>query len=580
MCGILGGSKQEWDYESGIASMAHRGPDGSWIEVDQNFVMAFARLSIMDLSVRAMQPMFSKDRQVCLCFNGEIYGFQSLKKILERKYIFQTTSDTEVILNAYLEYGDSFTEKIDGMFAIAIFDKRHRQIKLFRDRAGIKPLYYFYNGFDFAFASELKGLEHACNTVRWELDQTALYDYLVHQYIPDPKSIYKNVYKLPPASKLVYDLTSHRILGIERYWRLKVNETFERKRDPLVIEEHLRYLLRKSVKEQMIADVPVGTYLSGGIDSSIITFEASRLKQDIRTFTMGFKEKPYDESSYAELLIRKYGIQAKTKILDRSQVKACRGRMKEWYDEPFSDTSAYPTYLVSKMAKDEVTAVLTGDGGDELFGGYERYRMFLQKKSMIRSRGGEAAMRFMVAAGLLSEEEFQVKYQSKFHYYATLMGKPKDQYLREAAKRLGISRDYDPYWLLRRHYNKDLPPLTRVKYLDFKTYLPGDILTKVDRTSMAVSLEARVPFLSREIIEFAFSLSQEECCPAGVLKGVVKNAYKDRIPDEILYRKKRGFSLPPDYLRAGGSPQILYERILKKEWPGLWQTYFSGANGK
>lgn len=575
MCGILGGSKREWDYEAGIAALAHRGPDGSRVEADHNFSIAFARLSIMDLSARAMQPMFSEDRKVCLCFNGEIYGFRSLKKELESKYTFRTTSDTEVLLHAYLEYGDSFTEKIDGMFAVAIYDKRCRQVKLFRDRAGIKPLYYYYDGVDFAFASELKALKRACNTVRLEVDPTALYDYFVYQYIPEPKSIYKNVYKLPPASKLVFDLTTHQILGTERYWRLKVNDSFGRKRESRVIEDHLRYLVSKSVKEQMVADVVVGTYLSGGIDSSIITFEASRLKQDIRTFTMGFKEKTYDESSYAEILIQKYGIQAKTEILDRSQVEVYKGRMRGWYDEPFSDTSAYPTYLISQLARDEVTVVLTGDGGDELFGGYERYRLFGQNQSKMRMLGLEAGARLMAEAGLIPDDTFQTKYMSKFHYYAFLMGKPKDQYLRTVAKRLGIPRDYDSYWHFRKYYNKDLPPLTRARYLDFKTYLPGDILTKVDRTSMAVSLEARVPFLSREIIEFAFSLSQEECCPDGILKGVVKAAYKQLIPDQILYRKKRGFSLPPNYLRHGERQMVRHEEILQQEWPKLWQSYLS-----
>lgn len=573
MCGILGGNRVEWDYEKGIEEIKHRGPDGQKVIRFEKFAMAFARLSIMDLSEKAMQPMQSSDNQISLIFNGEIYGFQDLRTTLKKKYVFQTTSDTEVILNAYLEYGDSFINKIDGMFAIVIYDRRVEKVKLFRDRAGIKPLYYYFDGVNFAFASEIKALEATCKDIKFEIDNTALYDYLFYQYIPDPKTMYKNMYKLLPAHTLVFDIIKLRIITLERYWKLKVNTSVDRKRKREDINEAVRYLIAKSVKEQMVADVPVGTYLSGGIDSSIITLECSKIRPDIRTFTIGFHEKQYDESKYADLLINKYHINSKKQILDKRYVEQIKGSMASWYDEPFADTSAYPTYVVSELAKKEVTVVLTGDGSDELFGGYRRYSDFSRKirEYPKRSQTLEKMAEYALHKGLIAEELFEKKCLSNMTLCARTLAIASPYRFREFHSKWNIPKDYDPYWYLKKYYKKDIPPITRMRYLDFKTYLPSDILTKVDRTSMAVSLESRVPFLSRDLIEFAFSLSQEECCPKDNLKGILKNAYRGDIPCEILDRVKRGFSVPPNYLLHEKKEVSSYAGVLKNEWPELWR---------
>ena len=281
MCGILGGNVKKWDYQKGIEAIKHRGPDNQKIMEFNLCTLAFARLSIMDLSDRAMQPLVSADNNVVILFNGEIYGFRELKRELEKKYFFRTSSDTEVILYAYIEYGDKFIDLIDGMYAIAIYDRRIEQVKLYRDRYGIKPLYYMQQGESFAFASELKAILSASDDKScFKIDNTAVYDFLAYQYIPEPKSLYKNIYKLEPATFLFYDLYNKKIIKKGKYWKLRVNTKKHGNKNKQDILEHIRYLIHKSVARQMIADVPVGTFLSGGVDSSIISYECrSRLRR-------------------------------------------------------------------------------------------------------------------------------------------------------------------------------------------------------------------------------------------------------------------------------------------------------------
>ena len=558
MCGILGGTIRNWDYEKGIKSIRHRGPDDERVETVDGIALAFVRLAVQDLTAAGMQPMQSEDGQVFLMFNGEIYGYEAVRNELKRKYVFHGNSDTEVILNAYLEWGNSFIEKIDGMFAIAIYDRRNREIKLFRDRAGIKPLYYYISEEGIAFASELKALENAGKNNSWKIDETAIYDFLFYQYIPDPKTMYRQVRKLKPGYKLTYHLDTGRT-DIDRYWRLKVNTTAERRRKREDVAEELRYLIRRSVKNHLIADVPTGTFLSGGIDSSIITYEAAKAAPEIHAFSIGFTEKEFDESEIAERFCLEKNIALKKKVLQVSDIAKIRNRMREWYDEPFADTSAYPTFLVSEFARKEVTVVLTGDGGDELFGGYGRYLSFLDFYKKQKGSGRKENLFFWhkkrgsnelaaIRRGLgMTEREFYWEYERKWK----------------------IRRDYNPYDHLLQYDMPDLPPFTRMRYLDFKTYLPGDILTKVDRVSMAVSLEARVPFLSKEVVEFAFSLSEEECNYGEVLKACLKDAYGGIIPDEILHGIKKGFGIPTNYLWREKKAVSLYAGVLEEHWKEL-----------
>lgn len=358
------------DYQSGIKCMQHRGPDGIRITSMEGFTLAFARLAIMDLSDNGMQPMFSHDGQVGIVFNGEIYGYQKLRNnLIGKGYQFRSTSDTEVVLNAYLEWGENFVTRVDGMYGMAIYDKRDSTIRLFRDRVGIKPLYYYYDGIHFGFASELKGILKMCNTICLEIDNTAVYDYLNYLYIPDPKTYYKNVYKLLAGHQLVFDLKSKRIIKDSSYWQLRINQHqgVQRKQNDLI--EELRFLIKESVEEQMIADVPVGTFLSGGVDSSIVTYEGYRINPELETFSIGFTDKMYNELRYAEQIAKQYHMRMNSQVFNYDIFKRYYHEMKKWYDEPFGDTSAFPTYLVSQIARNKVTTVLTGDGGDEVFGG-------------------------------------------------------------------------------------------------------------------------------------------------------------------------------------------------------------------
>lgn len=561
MCGILGGNHSQWDYNRGIECMEHRGPDGMRISPLGDFTLAFSRLAIMDLSDHGMQPMFSADNQVVIVFNGEIYGYQKLRESLIHKgYYFRSTSDTEVVLNAYLEWGEKFITKIDGMFGMAIYDKRDGTVKLFRDRVGIKPLYYYYDGTNFGFASELKGIMNMCSTVTFNIDNTAVYDYLHYLYIPEPKTYYKNVYKLLPGHRMVFDIKSRRIVKDSSYWKLKVNECQGKQRKQCDLIEELRCLIKESVEEQMIADVPVGTFLSGGVDSSIVTYEGHMVNPLLETFSMGFADSRYDELQYACELSEKYQIRMNSHIFNRGIFKEYYDRLRSWYDEPFADTSAFPTYLVSAMAKKKVTVVLTGDGGDEVFGGYWRQKAMRDKE---KENGPDHLLVSAVYDRYKKNNGKDYYWLDDLTFLSRMYGWQPSTGDKELRKILGIDKHYDSKWFLRKYYFKDLPPMTRVQYMELKTYLPGDILTKVDRVSMAVSLETRVPLLSRKLVEFSFSLSEEDRCPGGEQKGLLKKAYEEEIGRNILYRRKMGFSMPEKYFVSNQSPQ---EQILKELW--------------
>lgn len=569
MCGILGGNIKKWDWEKGIETIKHRGPDGKRVMHFDVCTLGFARLAIMDLSERAMQPFLSPDGNVAIVFNGEIYGFQKLKNVLKRKYDFRTTSDTEVILYAYMEYGDDFIELIDGMFAIAIYDRRIEQIKLYRDRYGIKPLYYFYKETQFAFSSELKGLIAACNNYNFEVDNTAIYDYLAYQYIPEPKSMYRDVYKLEPASCLFYDLRKHKIVRKGNYWHLHVNTKAHGKRKRQEVLDDIRELIKQSVSKQIIADVAVGTFLSGGVDSSIISYECNQLNPSIETFSIGFKEKIADESGYAKRVANFCNLNNKTKILSMNDVSMIKGILKKLYDEPFADTSAYPTYILSEFARKNVKVILTGDGGDELFGGYDRYKLFFERRQHkhINHMSLERVMIKLAGENQYLRKKLSDLFESELSTFSKYMGVFDEWKLDSWRKFLKIDKDYDVKWYLRKYYHEELPRMTRMRYLDFKTYLPSDILTKVDRTSMSVSLETRIPFLDRELVEYVFSLADDECYYDGELKTLLKYAYKDVFPEDILFRKKMGFSIPHHYIVQFGDS--LHAAILKQEWKSV-----------
>lgn len=570
MCGILGGNKCNWNYEEALNVLRHRGPDGKHLLRINDFFLGFVRLSIIDLNEHAMQPMVSEDGRYIIVFNGEIYDYKKIRKELKnRGYIFKTESDTEVLLYSFIEWKEKVVDHIDGIFAFAILDIESEQVYLFRDRCGVKPLYYFHQGDDFAFASELKGIEALCTDITFKLDNTALYDYHTYLYIPAPKTMYKNVYKLPPAHYLIFDIKNSKIIKKEKYWKLRVNTSEGKVLSKIRFEEkkeELRFHIDEAVKRQVVADVPVGVFFSGGVDSSIIASVASSHINNINAYTIGFKDKRYDESIYARKMAEIIRIKYNEKIFSKKEYDDLYSILKELYDEPYADTSAYPTYLLSKFAKEDVTVALTGDGGDELFGGYNRclyVRNVFANKKISNRKISELYLNYRKYLGIgeFLKENYvleEVAILSQCYQYKKTFNRD------DIRKKYNISKDYDDFWYIRKYYHKELPIFTRMRYLDFMTYLNGDILTKVDRASMANSLEARVPFLDKEVIEFAFSLTQETCNPSGQLKGILKSAYEKDIPRNKLDRKKQGFSIPFSYENGEKSPQeIIMEDIWK-----------------
>ncbi len=573
MCGILGGNIKKWNYQEGIQRISHRGPDGQKVIEYDDCTLAFTRLAIMDLSTRAMQPLESPDKNVVILFNGEIYGFNKLRNQLQQKYHFMTTSDTEVILYAYMEYGDAFIDYIDGMFAIAIYDKREGFLKLYRDRYGIKPLYYLYKNREFAFASELKAFIAANGgDDGFTIDKTAIYDYLAYQYIPEPKSLYQDIYKLEPATYLHYDLKRKKVVKKGKYWNLRINTKAHGNKKKADVLDDIRQLVYNSVKKQMIADVPVGVFLSGGVDSSVISYECSRINPNVDSFSIGFENRGYDESDYAKKIADICNIPNTLQVVSANDISDMRGILVDMFDEPFGDTTAYPTYLVSKLARKKVKVVLTGDGGDEIFGGYERYRWFIDgcKERLSCGEKMETLLKQSCFAGTLFKENFIRKFESDLSAYSRRMGFFEQNTYKGWRKRLHIDEEYDSKWFLRKYYHKELPVMTRMRYLDFKTYLPGDVLAKTDRAAMRVSLEARVPFLDRDLVEYVFSLAQDEYFYGNELKTILKKAYEDVLPGDILYRRKQGFAVPGNYISAGNCTS--FERLLKSEWKNLYEV--------
>ena len=544
MCGILGGNKCTWRYQAALDSIKHRGPDGQRLLRIKELTMGFVRLSIVDLNESAMQPMMSADEKYVITFNGEIYDYKQTRKLLESLgYRFITQSDTEVLLYAFIEWKEEVVDHIEGIFAFSIYDVDQELVYLFRDRVGVKPIYYYYKGDEFAFSSELKAIELLLNK-DLEIDKTALYDYFNYLCIPEPKTMYKNVKRLEPASFIIYSTKENKIIKNTRYWTPIVNTnegnhpSEEKLREKINV---LQSLVNKSVSKQLVADVPVGTFFSGGVDSSIVTLTAIQYKKDILSYGIAFTDELYDESKYIKCVGNHIGANYKIEFFEQKDFQKLKRELSSSFDEPFADISFYPTFFVSNVAQKDVKVVLTGDGGDELFGGYTRY--FKQYKTSSPQSICNSIIRKMVNKNYCDE-----LYELIPEY---LYGEKIDYY--KLRKKLGIPLDYDDAWCYRRYYEKDLPPITRMRYMDFMTYLPNDILTKVDRMSMLTSLEARVPLLDKDIVEFAFSLTQNECNPKNKSKGLFRLAYSEYIPDEMFERPKAGFMMPHRYMKSYGN---------------------------
>lgn len=581
MCGIFGFSDFKLpDLEKArdaLSTLRHRGPD-QWNDYfNQHIYLGHRRLSILDLSENGKQPMVSSNAAVVLTVNGEIYNFQQLRKELESDFVFKSTCDSEVLLHGYVAWGfRGLLERIDGMYAIALFDKVKNKIFLARDRVGIKPLFYSIRGKQILWASELKAIERYIGNSDLEIDYTALYDFFTYQYIPAPKSLYKDVFKLQPAEYIEFDVSTSECSKFI-YWEVP---TEERKIQASQAEQEVYDLLEESVREQMMSDVPIGFFLSGGMDSSAVVAIATHAKADVNTFTIGFDQDPNDETVYAKKVASYFRTKHIERILDGATTAKLFPKIKEWYDEPFGDISCFPTFLVSKIAKEKATVVLTGDGGDEIFGGYKWYKVFsiisrfnLRYLSFAKNILSPFILRNDKLGSIFKRIEWLLI--NEMELYVRLMGGLLKSEKRDLRKAWGISEEYDDYWYYRKYYRKDLSTIKRLQYLDFHTYLPDDILTKLDRVSMAVSLECRVPFLSRKIIESVFTMPQHVVVPNGKLKGLLKNAFKAVLPAYVINRSKKGFSPPIQMWR-----DQLYGKFVSRHYKIVKEVFFISTNNR
>jgi asparagine synthase (glutamine-hydrolysing) len=571
MCGIAGFTDSDPSSSSQPADAAfstvhvmcdvirHRGPDDEGIHVEPGIGLGMRRLSIIDLST-GHQPIHNEDRTIWIVFNGEIYNYRELRRELESAgHQFYTASDTETIVHAYEEWGEQAFGRLRGMFGIAIWDGRQRMLLLARDRAGIKPLHYTMRGERLYFGSEIKSLL-AAGAVDREIDPEALDHYLSFLYVPRDRAIFKGVRKLAPGHYLTF--MAGRI-EVRQYWQIGTAERFQGTADEAA--HALEGVLAGAVESHMVSDVPLGAFLSGGVDSSVVVGLMARAsRRPVKTFSIGFDEPQFDELEHARSVATHFGTDHHEFVV-RPDGLSILDRLIEHFDEPFADSSAIPTWYVSEVARRHVTVVLSGDGGDELFGGYDRYlphprvaqfdRLPLPGKRRVASIAWPLLPHGMRGKNFLRHvaRTDDGRYLDSIAFFQP--DEKRALYTADMQRRLDGHHAED---LLARHFARfnALPPHSRMMRFDFETYLPEDVLTKVDRMSMAHSIESRVPLLDNEVIEFASTLPASLKIANGRRKHVLKEAARRLLPPEILDRRKQGFGVPLGVWFRGGLTDV------------------------
>ena len=533
--------------------LVHRGPDSAGEHVDNGAALAARRLSIIDLE-HGDQPISNEDGSCVVVQNGEIYNYPELRRELERAgHELRTRCDTEALVHLYEEHGPGFAERLRGMFAAAIWDARRRRLVLARDRYGIKPLYYRQVGDELRFASELRALP------RGEIDLDALEAFLAFNSIPAPYSIFRNVRKLPAGHVLIWENGE---VSLERYARPgPAAEGALRDGDEAELVEELRTRLRDSVRAHLLADVPVGVLLSGGVDSAALAaLAAQETPEPVHTFTIGFAERSFDERADARLVAERYGTEHH-ELLVRPEPELLLRALADAFDEPFADSSALPTYLVSQLAADHVKVALSGEGGDELFGGYYTYAadLFADRVAPLAR-----VVRPLVEALPASTRKASLDYKAKRFVRAAHLPPLerhhgwKEIFSAEARAELtGRRAEFDPVDVYRARYAETTtaPQLARLQDVDFGVYLVDDLLVKTDRASMAHSLEARVPFLDPMVTNLAFALPTRLKVRGLAKKVLLRKAVEPLLPTEVVHGRKRGFSIPAAaWLRGGLGP--------------------------
>ncbi len=594
MCGIAGFCNRPKDWKTDIETMksrmAHRGPDGegTWASENRDVVLGHRRLSILDLSESGSQPMISHSGRYVIAFNGEIYNYKSIAGSLRQEGKLSRLnggSDTEVLLEALEAWGvKEGISRCKGMFAIALYDRQERELWLLRDRVGEKPLYYGFVGSSFVFASEI-GCIAALPDFSCPVNKDVLDLYMIHGYIPAPHTIYEGIFKLEPG-KLLRAKAPYREFAQESWWSMAQvaakgqADPFEGSLTEASLE--LERLLKEAVREQMVADVELGAFLSAGIDSStVVSLMQAQSERKVKTFTIGMREEGYDEAKAAEQIARHLGTEHTTLYITQEDAKRVLPKLAHMFGEPFADSSQIPTYLVSSLTRQHVTVSLSGDGGDELFCGYGTYASIGQAWERIRKIPYPLRRRLGKA---LSEGALSGSEKSRIRGMLLGAGTPEELYRRsdlaepflgkltaEPGKARCAFDDY-PDGLLPGSYNN-------LMLMDLLMYHPDDILTKVDRTAMAVSLETRIPMLDRDVVEFAWKLPPSLKRADGTGKLALREVLYRHVPKELMNRPKKGFSIPvKSWLRQ---PQLAdWARSLLEEKKIRREGYFDPAGVK
>ena len=561
MCGIAGLltnkniPQREEILENMLRCITYRGPDDQGEYLDEQVALGMRRLSIIDLDT-GHQPIANENESLYLVCNGEIYNYREIREELRKKgHYFRTGSDVEVILHLYEEMGEELLSRIDGMFSFALWDKKLGKLMVGRDRMGIKPIFYYHHNGIFAFGSEIKSILKVPG-INKDIDPLAIFDYFSYNYIPAPATAYRKIRKLLPGSYLTVQNDE---ISVIKYWSINPSNV-DLSRTGEEWAEAVRSQLLESVKSHLIADVPLGVLLSGGVDSTAIAAMMRKLNVPIRSFSIGFKEKSFNELDYARLASQEYETIHREKIVEPDAVSMMH-KLTEHFDEPFADSSALPVYLVSQLAAEDVKVVLSGEGGDEIFAGYMTYEADMLAEKYRKIPGFIRNGIIPGIVGMLPVSTKKVSFDYKARRF--IKGADSDLITRHYLWKVIFDHDEKQSLLKREFFDDDFPrdsveifrayfnsggtskdPLNHVLNTDTCVYLPDDLLVKVDRMSMANSLEARVPFLDRKLVELAFSIPSSLKLKGRTKKYILKKALEGIVPDKILYRKKAGFSIP------------------------------------
>ena len=575
MCGISGFIKfsnnlSEKKMSSLSLSMAQklerRGPDalGVWSDSSFGISLSHRRLSILDLSDNANQPMISHNGRFVIVYNGEIYNYLKLKDQLNLNPLdFKSTSDTEVLLELISKKGLINTLKVvNGIFAFAIWDRKEKKLSVVRDRVGVKPVYVYWDKKNFAFASEIKSLK----TLPWlnfQISKESFASYVRLNYIPSPYSIYENTFKLEPGC--VYQISQNKDVSVKKYWDLETSDILKNKTEP----SDTHAILNNAVESQMISDVPLGVFLSGGVDSSLIAALAQKnSSKKINSFTIGFEENNYDEAPYAKKISKILGTNHNEVYFNYKDIKNLLNNLPILYDEPFADSSQLPTMLLSQITRKEVTVALSGDGGDELFGGYyryfmaEKYQKYIFNQPKILKLALKKIIKFLPIhfwnnLGLFLPKNFGGKQMGdKLLKLSNLLNEDHDflfqqrliSNINNLSDFISFPKEKTNKYFEKKYSEVFNDTITRMQILDFLTYLPDDILTKVDRASMHYSLEVRVPFLDNNVVDHAWGLEKKYKVSKGKGKIILKKILNEYLPKNFIDRPKMGFGIPLDKL--------------------------------